>query len=105
MDTQKLLRLADRKGMLIGAICAAPRALHAAGVYLGYKLTSYPLFASELSASYEYIDEEGKDVVVHENKLVTSRGPATAMPFALELVRLLAGEHEASLVAEQLLFK
>ena len=68
----------------LGAICAAPIALEAAGVLKGKRATSYP--GNELpSARY------CEDRVVTDGKLVTSRGPGTALEFALEWVRLLAG--------------
>jgi 4-methyl-5(b-hydroxyethyl)-thiazole monophosphate biosynthesis len=42
--------------------------------------------------------------VVVDGNVVTSRGPATAMAFALKLVELLAGEETARDVAEGMLF-
>jgi 4-methyl-5(b-hydroxyethyl)-thiazole monophosphate biosynthesis len=72
----------------LGAICAAPIALEAAGVLKGKRATSYP--GHDLpSARY------CEDRVVTDGKLVTSRGPGTALEFALEWVRLLAGTQMA----------
>jgi len=42
--------------------------------------------------------------VVTDRRMVTSRGPATAMAFALQLVRVLAGEQQADQVGKALLF-
>ena len=44
-----------------------------------------PVFTEPLSASYAYQEDD----VVTDGNLVTSRGPATAVKFALQLVRLL----------------
>jgi putative intracellular protease/amidase len=46
---------------VIGAICAAPTALHAAGIHLGSRITSYPSFEEELSQSYVF--QRDQDVV------------------------------------------
>jgi|ETNmetMinimDraft_30_1059905.scaffolds.fasta_scaffold753008_1 putative intracellular protease/amidase len=40
-----------------------------------------------------------EETVVHDGRVVTSRGPGTALPFALTLARLLVGEARAAEVA------
>ena len=73
----------------IGAICAAPYALHKAEV-LNTNYTCYPSFEQK-------IRENGyhkKDAVVIDDNVITSRGPATAMLFALEIVNILCGEEK-----------
>jgi 4-methyl-5(b-hydroxyethyl)-thiazole monophosphate biosynthesis len=83
-----LLRQQAEGGRYLGAICAGPIALEAAGVLKGKRATSYP--GSDLpSARYS------EDRVVTDGKLVTSRGPGTALEFALEWVRLLTGAQKA----------
>jgi 4-methyl-5(b-hydroxyethyl)-thiazole monophosphate biosynthesis len=72
----------------VAAICAAPMALHAAGVLEGRRATSYPGVLDQLAGSHRY----EKQAVVTDGKVVTSRGPGTAMDFALALVELLAGQ-------------
>lgn len=71
-------------GRIVAAICAAPIALEAAGVLRGKAATSYPGYALE-SADYR------EDRVVSDGNIVTSRGPGTALEFALALVERLAG--------------
>lgn len=63
------------------AICAAPIALHAAGLLDGREATSYPAFADQLSG-VAYSEEE----VVCDSRLVTSRGPGTALAFSFRLL-------------------
>lgn len=84
---QHLLKDFDLNNKLIGAICAAPWALATANV-LKSSYTCYPSF--EDTIKYKgYRDD--LDVVCDEN-IMTSKGPATAMIFALEIVRKLAGK-------------
>ncbi|MHA7833106.1 MAG: DJ-1 family glyoxalase III [Algiphilus sp.] len=83
---------------LIGAICAAPIALVAAGILQGRQATSYPGF---LQPSDAHLRE---DAVVVDGNIITSRGPATAMAFALCLVEKLCGRDARDQNAERLLF-
>ncbi len=84
---QNILKEMDRKNKLIGAICAAPFALNKAGV-LKQNYTCYPSVEGE-------IREDGynsESMVVEDTNILTSRGPATAMCFALEIVKKLKGQ-------------
>jgi 4-methyl-5(b-hydroxyethyl)-thiazole monophosphate biosynthesis len=83
-----IVREASRKGKLVGALCAAPIALEAAGVLAGKRATSYP--GNELPSA-RYVEER----VVVDDELVTSRGPGTALEFALVVVEKLAGAEAA----------
>lgn len=74
-------------GKYVSAICAAPYALHEAGV-LNEKYTCYPSFEKKIDSA-TYLKEE---IVVIDDKVITSQGPATAMQFTLELVKTLKGE-------------
>ncbi|MDR3415576.1 MAG: DJ-1/PfpI family protein [Nevskia sp.] len=79
------------------AICAAP-ALTLAPHHLldGRKATCYPAFKRKLQ---NFVDQP----VVVDGHCVTSQGPATAMPFALKLVEILAGAAKSKEVATALL--
>ncbi|MCX7627764.1 MAG: DJ-1/PfpI family protein [Methylophilaceae bacterium] len=83
-----LLQRMAAAGKYAAAICAAPMALHAAGLLEGRRATSYPGVLDRLPGSHHYVDE----AVVVDGHIVTSRGPGTAMDFALTLVELLAGK-------------
>ncbi len=81
--------LADDK-KFVAAICAAPMVLKSAGVSKGRILTSYP--SDELKAMFSdanYIDDK---MFVQDGNLLTSRGPATVMPFAYKLIDVLGGD-------------
>ena len=89
-----LIRQMNERGRLIAAICAAPLVLRDAGIIKGKRLTSYPSFRGEFEKS-SYSDEK----VVRDGNLLTSRGPGTAMIFALSIIEALAGKEKASNVA------
>jgi len=83
-----------RAGKYTCAICAAPTVLKAAGVATGKAVTSHPVVGEDLK-DLDYRE----DRVVVDGPVVTSRGAGTAMEFALELVRILAGPEKADLIA------
>ena len=76
----------------VAAICAAPSILSEAGLLRGRQATSYPSYKEVVAAAAVYSEER----VVTDGKLVTSRGPGTAMEFALKLVEILAGPEKVS---------
>ncbi|MEW6132147.1 MAG: DJ-1 family glyoxalase III [Pseudomonadota bacterium] len=95
-----LLKKMAEQGKYTAAICAAPMVLAEAGLLAGKRATSYP-------GSLDRIEVPGmaylKDAVVRDGKVLTSRGPGTAIDFALALIEALSGkarrdEVEAGLV-------
>lgn len=86
-NVQRLLKEFKEKNKKIGAICAAPYALHKADV-LNQNYTCYPSFEEKIKDDGY---QEDKNVVIDEN-VITSKGPATSIDFALEIVRVLKGE-------------
>ncbi|MBK5254087.1 MAG: DJ-1/PfpI family protein [Peptostreptococcaceae bacterium] len=71
---------------LLAAICAAPMVFAEAGILKGKRATIYPGMEAHLIDS-DYVDEK----VVTDGNIVTSKGPGTAIPFALEVLKLLKG--------------
>ena len=93
-----LLKSMSSQGLYVTAICAAPSVLATAGLLEGRRATGYP---GALDAFPNVLHDGG--AVVEDGKIITSRGPGTAMDFALTLVERLAGiakrqEVEAALV-------
>jgi len=94
-----LLRSFRDQGRFTAAICAAPGVLAHAGLLDGRKATSFPGFLRPDSAPGIVLCEEP---VVVDGKVVTSRGPGTAIDFALALIELLCGEAVTREVAGRL---
>ena len=91
-----LLRQSDA-GRLVGAICAAPKALASAGLLTGRRATAYT----------GALDESGTPstgaAVEIDAGVVTGRGPGVAMDFALTLIEQLAGAEARTRVEGPLL--
>jgi len=77
-----LLRDQELGGRLVAAICAAPIALRAHGVFQGRKLTSHPSVKSLVEEWGDYSEHP----VEADGNLITSRGPGTAFAFALRIL-------------------
>ncbi len=76
-------------GGYAAAICAAPKVLANAGMLAGKQATSYPGVLDRMDLPQVEVDLKP---VVRDGQIITSRGPGTAMDFALELIELLAGK-------------
>jgi len=87
-NVQRILKEMDAKNKNIAAICAAPYALNKAGV-LKEKYTCYPSVEEEIKKE-GYQGE--KKMIVEDENVMTSRGPATAICFALAILKKLQGE-------------
>ncbi|KAL0320619.1 UNVERIFIED_CONTAM: protein DJ-1B [Sesamum radiatum] len=84
------------------AICAAPAvALGSWGLLKGLKATCYPSFMDQLSSSASAVESR----VQQDGKVVTSRGPGTAMEYAVALVELLYGKEKAAEVSGPLVMR
>ena len=83
---QKVIKEFKAQNKWIAAMCAAPYALHVAGV-LSKKYTCYPSVEEQIRPN-----DRSEEIVVVDEKVITSQGPATAICFALEIVRQLVGQ-------------
>jgi 4-methyl-5(b-hydroxyethyl)-thiazole monophosphate biosynthesis len=91
-----LQRLAQ-SGCYTAAICAAPKVLANAGLLSGKSATSYPGFLEP----FPQVNAVTAPVVI-DGKVITSRGPGTAMDFALQLIETLTDRDTRDRIEAQL---
>lgn len=94
-----LLRRMAAENRCTAAICAAPRVLAAAGLLENKRATAYPGVLDDVQVPGL---KRSVDAVVADGNVVTSRGPGTALDFALALIERLAGARKRDSVAEAL---
>lgn len=88
-----LLRRMAEKGRYVAAICAAPQVLASAGLLNNREATAYP---GILDAQKDI--KMSSAAVVRDGTFITSRGPGTAMDFALTLIEILCGRDQRNTV-------
>ena len=79
-----------KKGKWLAAICAAPSILGKLELLKGKSATCYPGFEKYLIGA-----DCSREPVIVSDKIIASRGPGTAMCFALELVKIIKGNELA----------
>ncbi|MFQ5468886.1 MAG: DJ-1 family glyoxalase III [Gammaproteobacteria bacterium] len=84
-----ILQSMARAGKYVAAICAAPKVLAHAGLLNNRSATSFP--GTLENTGIDNIQISVDPVVVDDN-IITSRGPGTAMDFALTLIETLVGK-------------
>ncbi|OQW90992.1 MAG: DJ-1 family protein [Beggiatoa sp. IS2] len=87
---RQLLKNMQARGKFTAAICAAPKVLAEAGLLANKTITHYPGAIEQAKfPTTQFLTEKP---VVKDGTVVTSRGPGTAMDFALTLVETLVGK-------------
>ena len=89
-----------KAGRKVAAICAAPSILASLGLLEGRNATAHAGFQDQLAGAVVH-DEE----VVVDGNITTSYGLGGAIPFALELVRQLAGQAEAERIRNAIAYR
>ena len=100
-DSAPLISILEKQkegGKLYGAICAAPAVVLSSKGLVAEGATCYPApgLRDKMQAP---IDE---DIVVQGN-VVTSKGPGTAIKFALKLGEILYGKEKAKSIGDEML--
>lgn len=85
----KLVQQMAHQGKYVAAICAAPSVLATAGLLDGKQATSFPGALNQFPKV-----KQQHAAIVEDGRLITSRGPGTAMDFALILVERLIGKEK-----------
>ncbi|MEY7998844.1 DJ-1 family glyoxalase III [Clostridium sp. Mt-5] len=90
-DDGKVISLVKKfndENKIVAAICAGPIVLKKAGIIEGKKVTCYPGFEADLEpVNYS------REIVVQDGNIITSRGPATAIYFAFEILENLTDKN------------
>jgi len=103
LNSNEVIALLQRHaaaGHVIAAICAAPWVLEKAKILEGKKATIYPGLEEKLPSTSAIPIAS----VVKDGNIFTSKGPGTAMSFALTLLAEFAGDDKANQVAQGLLY-
>ena len=82
----------------LAAICAAPMVFGNLGILEAKQVVCYPGFESYLKGA-----EVLTTPVMQSGNVITSRGPGTAIRFALKIVEIAVSTEKAKLVASQML--
>ena len=85
---QSILKNHAAKNKFIAAICAAPKALAQAGLLKNKTVTCFPGALDNMNLPGTKIKNTALEI---DGTIITSRGPGTAMDFALTLIELLDG--------------
>jgi 4-methyl-5(b-hydroxyethyl)-thiazole monophosphate biosynthesis len=96
----QLLQAMNSAGKFTAAICAAPKVLAEAGLLNSKRATAYTGALSDYPS--QAIEVTGSPVEIDES-IITSRGPGTAMDFALALIEQLLGKDARNQVEGPLL--
>ena len=95
-----MVKKAFNSNKLVAAICAGPAVLSDAGILNGKACTIYPGMEDELRKGG---GKPKMDMVVVDGNIITSRGPATALPFAIKLAEKMVGKQVAENVSKKTL--
>lgn len=96
-----ILKNSRENNTLVGAVCAAPLALKAAGVIpKGVAITSHPSVKDKLG-EYKY----SEDAVAFDRGIITSRGAGTAIDFALSIIEKLIDKKTADEIAAGIVYQ
>ncbi len=87
-----------KDGKWLAAICAAPSVLGNLGLLKEVHATSFPGYQEQMPGA-DYTEER----VVTDGKIITSRGPGTAMEFSLTLVELLKDSQTAAALRKSMI--
>ncbi len=99
-DVKDILEYADSEGILMCAICAAPKILGKLGYLKGKRATCFPGFEEYLDG----VETTGNGVEV-DGSIITSKGMGTAMDFSLAILEKIKGKDVADKMAVSTMYR
>ena len=100
-EAMNALRFAWENGKFTAAICAGPTVLADLGITSGKQATCYPGGENGMGDAHMIPDA----AVVRDGRLITGTSAGCAVPFGLELIKVLKGEDEAERIAKQIVIR
>ena len=100
-EAMNALRFAWDNGKFVAAICAGPTVLADLGITSGKKATCYPGCEGGMGDAIMVPNA----AAVRDGRLITGASAGCAIPFGLELIKALKGEHEAERIATQIVIR
>lgn len=97
-----IIKRMNDDGKIIAAICASPAfVLVPSGILSDKAATGYPGTETRFTSDIEF----KQDNVVVSGNIITSRGPATALPFSFAIVEQLIDKQKSGELSEAMLFQ
>lgn len=96
----EMIKSYNAAGKRIAAICAAPTVFGGLRLLNGKKAICYPGMEEKLTGAVVTVEE-----VVTDGNITTSRGLGTAIPFGLELLKLLESKEVADKISNAIVFR
>lgn len=94
-----MVKYFDENGKYVAAMCSGTTVLEKADVIHGRRVTGYVGYAEKLPSG---VFEE--TVVVADDKLVTSQGPATVYPFAFKIAEVFGKTEEVKTMKARMMY-
>ena len=98
-DVQEALAYASEKGILMCAICAAPKVLGKFGYLEGKKATCFPGFEENLLCA-----QATGERVVTDGNIITSKGMGTTIELGLKLLEILVDKAMSEEIGKAIMF-
>lgn len=97
-DVIKLVKKIYHSGGLVAAICAAPIILAESGILQNKKYTCYPGYETQITGGIYH-----SEPVVRDERIITAKGAACAIPFALKIIEVIKGEKIAKEIRDRIM--
>ncbi len=99
-SVQKAIDFCVLNNRMIAAICAAPSILGHRGLLKGHRALCYAGFENQLEGA-----EQAEGTVCVSGNFITSKGPGTAIDFALKIVEIYRSKDISDALAASLLYR
>lgn len=99
-EAMSLIKKVYEKGLPLAAICAGPRVLASLKILDGIRAVCYPGMEEQIGGAV--IDNSLKAVT--DGRIITGRGPGTALDFGLEILKYLKGWDRAKEIASDMTY-